>query len=73
MKKFLRLKNKNTVPWTYVISDFNAEGIVEIFYEQELRKPNQKVFRVAIVIRRKDDKLYVKCKRLNNYLNSWID
>ena len=29
-------KVKNTVPWTYINSDLNGEGIVETFYEKEL-------------------------------------
>ena len=29
---------KNTVPWTYVISDLNGEEFVGIFYEKELHK-----------------------------------
>ena len=33
---------KNTVPWTYVISDLNGEEIVGSFYEKELQKTNQK-------------------------------
>ena len=28
-------KFKNTVPWTYVISDPNGEEIVRTFYEKE--------------------------------------
>ena len=31
---------KNTVPWTYVISDLNGEEIVGSFYEKELQKTN---------------------------------
>ena len=31
-------KVKNTVPWTYVISDLKGEGIVRTFYEKELQK-----------------------------------
>ena len=27
---------KNTVPWTYLISDLNGEEIVGSFYEKEL-------------------------------------
>ena len=33
---------KNTVPWTYVISDLNGEEIVGNFNEKELLKTNQK-------------------------------
>ena len=35
-------KVKNTVPWTFVISDFNAEEIAGTFYENELQKIRQK-------------------------------
>ena len=34
--------------------------IVGAFYEKELQKRNQKGFRMEKVIKRKDDKLYVK-------------
>ena len=32
---FVIKKIKNTVPWTYVISDLNGEEIVGSFYEKE--------------------------------------
>ena len=35
-------KVKNTVPWTYIISDLNGEKIVGTFYEKELQKTNEK-------------------------------
>ena len=38
----LSCKNKNTVPWTYVINDLNGDKIVGTFYEKELPKTNQK-------------------------------
>ena len=41
-KVFLIKKVKNTVPWTYVISDLKGEEIVGTFYEKELQKTNQK-------------------------------
>ena len=37
------------------------------------KKTNQKEFRIEKVIKRKGDKLYVKCKGYNNLFNSWID
>ena len=68
------IKNvKNTVPWTYVISDFKGEEIVGTFYEKELQKTNQKKFRVEKVIKRKDNKLFVKWKAYDIFFNSWID
>ena len=70
---FVVKKVKNTVPWTYVISDLNGEEIVGSFHEKELQKTNQKEFRIEKVIKRKGNKLYVKWKGYNNSFNSWID
>ena len=70
---FVVNKIKNTVPWTYVISDLNDEEIVGTFYEKELQKTNQEEFRIEKVIKRKGNKLYVKWKGCDNSLNSWID
>ena len=39
---FVINKIKNTVPWTYAISDLNGEEITGSFYEKELQKTNQK-------------------------------
>ena len=57
---FVIKKVKNTVPWTYAISDLNGEEIIGPFYEKELQKTNQKEFRFEKVIKRKGDILYVK-------------
>ena len=70
---FVIKRIKNTVPWTYVISDLNGEEIVGGFHKKELQKNNQKEFRIEKVIKRKGNKLYVKWKGYNNYFNSWID
>ena len=70
---FVINKIKNTVPWTYAISDLNGEEITGSFYEKELQKTNQKEFRTEKVLKRKGDKLYVKWKGYNNRFNSWID
>ena len=39
-KVFVIKKDKNAVPWTYVISDLNGEEIFGTFYEKELQKTN---------------------------------
>ena len=57
---FVISKIKNTVPLTYVINDLNGEEIIVTFYEKELKKTNQKEFRIEKKIKRKGDKLYVK-------------
>ena len=72
-ENFVISKIKNTVPWTYVINDLNGEEITGTFYEKELQKTNQKEFRTEKMIKRKDDKLYVKWKDYNSLFNSWID
>ena len=57
----------------HVIGDLKDKEIGGTFYEKELQKTNQKEFRVEKVIKRKDDKLYVKWKGYDNSFNSWID
>ena len=74
LEKFFVIKKvKNTVLWTYVISDLKDEEIVRTFYEKELEKANQKESRVEKVIKRKGDKLYVKWKGYDNSFSNWID
>ena len=69
---FVIKKVKNIVPWTYVINDLNGEEITGIFYEKELQRTNQEEFRVEKVIKRKDDKIYVNWKGIDNSFNSCI-
>ena len=63
---FVIKKIKNTVPWTYVISDLNGEEIVGSFYEKELQKTNKKEFRIEKILKTKGNKLYFKWKGYNN-------
>ena len=64
---------KNTVPWTYVVSDLNGEETIGSFYEKELQKTSQEKFRIEKVHKRKDHKLYVKWKGYDSLFNSWIN
>ena len=70
---FVDSKIKNTVPWTYIVSDLNSEEITENFYEKELQKTSQEKLRIEAVLKRKGDKLYVKWKGYDSRFNSWID
>ena len=70
---FVIKKVKNTVPWTCVINDLNAEEINGRFYEKELQKTNQKEFRIEKILKRKGDKVYVKWKGYDNSFNNWIN
>ena len=69
-RKFVISKFKNTVPWTYLISDLNGEEVVGMFYEEELQMINQIEFGVEKVIKRKEDKQYVQWKGYDNLFNS---
>ena len=70
------LKNvKNTVPWTYVISDLNEEESVWMFFKKELEKASQIKMWIGEVIKRKVDQLqlYIKWKGFHNSFNSRLD
>ena len=70
---FVVSKIKNTIPWTYVINDFNGREITGSFYGKELKKTNQKKFRIEKVIKTKGDKLFFKWKGYDNSFNSSIN
>ena len=69
-KVFVVNKVQNTVPWTYLINDLNGEEIKGSFYEKKLQKTNQKEFKIEKVIKKKNDKLYVKGKGYNKSFSS---
>ena len=58
---------------TYVINDLNVEEIIGSFYEKELKKTNQKEFRIAKVLKRKGDQLNVEWRGYDNHFNSWTN
>ena len=64
---------RNTVPWTCLINDLNADEVIGASYEKELQKTNQQEFSIEKVIKSKGDKLYVKQKGSDSSFNSWID
>ena len=70
---FVIKKVKNIIPWIYVINDLNGEEIIGTFYEKELQKTSQEELRIEKVIKRKGNKIFVKWKRYDNSVNSWID
>ena len=72
-KIFVIKKVKNNLPWIYIINDLYGEEIFDTFYEKELPKTNQNKFRIEKVIKKKDDKLYVKWKGYDGSFHSWID
>ena len=57
---FVISKIKNTVPWTYIISDLNGEILLEYFMKKNCKKQIKKNSEQKKVIKRKGDKLFVK-------------
>ena len=50
---FVIKKVKNTVLWTYFISDLNNNEIIWTFYKKELQKTTQQEFKIKKVIKKK--------------------
>ena len=70
---------KDTKPPTYTIQDLHGEPIEGSFYEQELQKSNQEIFRIEKKRKRKRkdgggdiEEAYVKWKGYDSDFNSWV-
>ena len=70
---FTIVEVKLTSPVTYKIADLNGEEIKGTFYEPELQKTNQEIFRIEKVIKRGKKKSLVKWKGYSDDFNSWVD
>ena len=70
--KIVGIQNSN--PVTYKIQDLNGDEIDGYFYEQELQKTTQNVFRIEKIIRRdnKNQRVLVKWMGYPNSFNSWV-
>ena len=62
-----------TDPPTYKITDNNGEEIQGTFYEQEMQKTDQKIFRIEKVICKLKYKSFAKWYGHPDTLNSWVD
>ena len=70
---FTIVEVKRTSPVTYRIADRNGEEITGTFYEPELQKASQELFRIEKVIKRGKKKSLVKWKGYSDDFNSWVD
>ena len=70
---FTIIEVKRTSPVTYKIADLNGEEIKGSFYEPELQKTSQQLFRIKKVIKRGKKKSLVKWKGYSDDFNSWAD
>ena len=59
-----------TIPVTYKITDYNGEEIQGSFYDQELQKTKQYIFRIEQIIRQQGNKSLVKWLGYNDSFNS---
>ena len=70
---FTIVKVKHTSPVMYKIADLNGEEIQGTFYEPELQKTSQQLFRIEKVIKRGKKKSLVKWKGYSDDFNSWVN
>ena len=64
---------KNTVPWTYFITDLSSEEIIETFYEKELQRIDQQESRTEKVSKKMKTSYVSNGKDMIFPFNSWID
>jgi len=69
-------KVQKTIPVTYKLKDFLGEEIVGTFYEQELQKTSQEIYRVEKIIRKRKingvEHALVKWSGYGEKYNQWI-
>ena len=70
---FTITKIQNTNPITYKLADLQGKEIRGTFYEAELQKTEQQVFRIEKVIKKEKGKSLVKWKGYSDKFNSWVD
>lgn len=63
---------QHTTPVTYKITDQNGEEIQGTFYEPELQKTTQELYRIEKVIKKGKTKSLVKWKGYPESFNSWV-
>ena len=66
-------KIQNTDPITYKLEDLQGEEIKGSFYEQELQKTAQQIYRIEKIIKKEKGKSLVKWKGYSDKFNSWVD
>jgi len=66
-------KVQRTDPITYEVTDYNDEDVQGTFYEQELQKTSQEIFRIEKVVKKGKTKSLVKWKGYPESFNSWVD
>ena len=64
---------RDTNPITYKLTDLKGEEIKGTFYEPELQKTEQQIYRIEKVIKKEKGRSFVKWKGYSDKFNSWVD
>ena len=64
---------RETNPITYILEDLKGEEIKGTFYEPELQKTEQQIYRIEKVIKKEKGRSFVKWKGYSDKFNSWVD
>ena len=64
---------QNTNPITYKLADLQGEEIKGTFYEPELQKTEQQIYRIEKIIKKEKNKSLVKWKGYSDKFNSWVN
>ena len=64
---------RETNPITYKLEDLQGEEIKGTFYEPELQKTEQQIYRIEKVIEKEKGRSFVKWKGYSDKFNSWVD
>jgi len=66
-------KIQRTNPVTYKITDYNGKEIQGTFYEQELQKTSQEVYRIEKIVKKDKTRSLVKWKGYPESFNCLVD
>ena len=64
---------RETNPITYKLEDLQGEEIKGTFYEPELQKTEQQIYRIEKVIEKEKGRSFVKWKGYSDKFNSWVN
>ena len=64
---------RETNPITYKLEDLQGEEIEGTFYEPELQKTEQQIYRIEKIIKNEKGRSFVKWKGYPDKFNSWVD
>ena len=64
---------QDTNPVTYKLADLQGEEIKGTFYEPELQKTEQQIYRIEKIIKKEKGRSLVKWKGYSDKFNSWVD